>query len=192
MTDEPRNSSPQIILSTYLTQKEWKAVYAYYWVAMNLPAYGAAGLGDEERWELLGRVGTGMLWAIRQLALRHGARFEALSVDPEGAVSRTQRMPICEANILYVARMKEGKGPNYLHLLTDAMAYIREQGWSVDLEPMEEALAKVKADVEQAKADMDPATEAAYVSTLEEGMKIAGYTKGRLRDRFHGGGRYDN
>ena len=191
MTDNPE-VSPRVVLSTYLTQKEWKAVYAYYWVAMNLPAYEAAGLGEEERWELLGRLGSGMLWTIRQLALRHGARFHAIAVDSEGVVRLTQPEPVCPANMLYVARLKDGKGPNYLHLLTDAMAYIREQGWSVDLEPMEEVLAKVKADVAQAKADMNPEEEAAYVSTLEEGMKIAGYTKGRLRDRFHGGGRYEN
>jgi len=191
MAEDPEGS-PRIYLSEYLTRLEWKTVYAYYWVAMNLPAYGAAGLGEEERWKLLGTVGGGMLWAIRQLCLKHGARFRAIQVDSEGCVRLTQPSPICSANLLYVARLKEGKGPNYLHLLQDAMTYIREQGWNVDLEPMAEALSKVKADVEQAKADVDPTWEATAVKTLEEGMTIAGYVKGRLRDRGHKGGPYDN
>lgn len=190
--EENPDTKPRVILSTYLTRLEWKAVYSYYWVALNLPAYEAAGLGEEERWKLLGKVGSGMLWAIRQLILRHGAKFEAIAVDSDGVVRLTRPEPICPANLLYVTRMKEGKGPNYLHLLMDAIAYIQNKEWDVDLEPMQEALAKVRKDVEQAKADMDPETEAAYVSTLEDGMKIAGYTKGRVRDRGWKGGPYEN
>jgi len=74
----------------------------------------------------------------------------------------------------------------------DAITYIQSQEWDVDLEPMQEALAKVKADVEQAKLDTDPEWEANAVKTLEEGMKLAGYTKGRTRDRGWKGGPYEN
>lgn len=192
MMEQNPDTKPRVILSTYLTRLEWKAVYSYYWVSLNLPAYEAAGLGEEERWQLLGRVGSGMLWAIRQLILRHGAKFEAIAVDSDGVVRLTRPEPICPANLLYVTRMKEGKGPNYLHLLMDAITYIQSQEWDVDLEPMREALAKVKADVEQAKLDTDPEWEANAVKTLEEGMKLAGYTKGRTRDRGWKGGPYEN
>lgn len=191
MTDEPEHK-PRIVLSVYLTREEWKCAYGYYWVAMNLPAYGAAGLGEEERWKLLGTVGKGMLWAIRQLCLKHGARFKAVGVDSDGVVRILRPDPICPANMLYVARLKDGKGPNYLHLLQDAIQYMTEQGWDIDLEPFHEVLAKVRQDVEQAKADTDPEWEAAAVKTLEDAMTIAGYTKGRSRDRGHRGGPYEN
>lgn len=192
MEGKDHGDLPRIYLSTYLTREEWKVVYGYWWVSMNLPAYRAAELGEEERWRLLGSMGAGMRWAIRQLCLRHGARFHAVAVDSEGDIRTTRPDPICQANLLYVARLKEGKGPNMLHLLNDAVAYMRSQEWDIDLDPFMEALAKVRADVEQAKADTDPEWEAQAVKTLEEGMKLAGYTKGRLRDRGHGGGRYEN
>ena len=191
MTDNPE-TKPRVVLSVYLTREEWKCAYSYYWVALNLPAYSAAGLGEDERWRLLGTVGRGMLWAIRQLCLKHKATFKAVGVDSEGVVRLLRPDPICPANMLYVYRLKEGKGPNYLHLLQDAIQYMTEHGWDIDLEPYHEALAKVKVDVANAKADTDPEWEAVAVKTLEEGMKIAGYTKGRVRDRGHSGGPYEN
>lgn len=191
MTDNPE-SKPQVMLSVYLTREEWKCAYSYGWVALNLPAYGAAGLGEEERWKLLGTVAKSMLWSIRQLVLKHGARFKAVGVDSDGVVRLLRPDPICPANMLYVYRLKEGKGPNYLSLLKDSIQYMTEQGWDIDLEPYREALEKVERDVIQAKEDTPPEWETEAVKTLEEAMKIAGYTKGRLRDRGHGGGRYEN
>ena len=191
MTEEPDNL-PRIYLSVYLTREEFKVVFAYGWVALNIPAYGAAGLGYDERWKLLGTIGASMRWSIRQLCLKHKAQFKAVAVDSEGAIRLTQPSPICPANMLYVYRLKEGKGPNYLHLLEDSIRYMTEHEWDIDLEPFHEALAKVKVDVANAKADTDPEWEAVAVKTLEEGMKIAGYTKGRVRDRGHSGGPYEN
>lgn len=183
MTAPTNETNIRPMLSVWLTQAEWKMVYAYGWTAYWTPCYGLEGLDEQQREELVGTKGRVMLWAIRNLANRHGMRFAGLGVDGDGRVYMTSPEPICLENEIYVKRFEREKGPHYGALLSFAIDYSREHLRDFDVEPLREMLARILDDIRTLRAEISDEERELMNEGIEYWMQVAGLKKAAERHR---------
>lgn len=140
-----------------LDQPEWKLVFSLAFLVEEdfadypIHRYATPGTEDIKDWsweELFRRT-------IRYLALECGMQFDGLDVYRDGRIIAGGS--ICDGNVVYVRMLAQGSLPPSLELcFQTAVQVAEERGLSLNLDPLNDAIEKVRRDCRWVDAHTNP------------------------------------
>lgn len=153
--DPHRSGSEDHHLFQYLTQEEWKLVFALAFLANSDTFEGCYDLKRyatpeaECTWEELFRRG------IRFLALGHGFDFQGVRVHQGGEISLVRRVQ--PENQIYAVNARAGRLPgNPLYALATAIEMAQQFLPDLDVSHMRAAMAQIEKDLAETRAQWKP------------------------------------